>query len=1479
MKKMIFILIGLLFALHGYTQTPTDDNALLIELNTIDNLPADKLERINAAVAVMDAVEKAGAYIESLSDLFTNGNITLPVGIKKGDYSLIIQKINWDKEKRKPVVYATCAFKFKDTGQTVAFEGQAVLEGKKGLGTSGKLQLIAPVKRDIGKESVLVIHEGSSVNFGCEGVESFNVRMSWVVTSQTIIPVDANGTPTNTPLAATFETSFYNFDNFLISLNINKSFCIKGLNDVIFTLKGATLDQSDIETSAMTKFPDNYLSPSGTDAIRLWKGVSVSEASISLPQIFNSQAIGGDERFTVALQQVLFDENGFTGNVALKNLIPSESLNPESWTASLTDFSLSVLKNRITGFGFGGDINIPPFGKNSLMPYLATINPVTGEYEFKVNLANQYDFPVLKSTLTLNESSTIELAFKNKEIYPVIRASGTLSVNAPLGDDSTKVFSIPDITFENMVIRRESPYLEIGSVGFGGNLKSPNIGGFELSINNIHTFESGLTFEAGLNLNEMLSGITSLQLYGDYEHWKFNKLEVNRVAVNYNSSAFSLSGGVWFQNGDVIYGDGFRGDVKLSLLDKFQFNAVGVFGKKDIYKYFLVDVLYETSPTTGIPIPPLLSFYGFGGGLYKKMQQEGKSQSGLGSVSDFGKSLSGIRYVPDDKVGLGVMASALFATTPSGNTFNAKVGFEMQFNSAGGLNFAQLRGSASFMDNPDKLGSLSDNISERMKQMDASDTKQPQKLPKPDQNKIPDTKNSGLLTASINIDYDVSNKIFSADLYAFLNAGLIKGIGPNDQLGFASAYFSPDTWHIYMGTPYDRLGIKALNLATLSSYFMLGDGIPALPLPDEQVRNLLSQDKQEQLKRNNTSGLKNGTGIAFGAKLQTGFDATLTPFYAHLAVGLGGEFTLTNMNGALCKGYNGTPGINGWYADAQAWAYVQAGIGIQAKVFGRNRKFSILDLGAGVLLQGAGPNPLYFAGSVGGQYNILGGLIKGNCTFDFEMGEKCIIENSSPLGEDVIAQLSPGESAKDVSVFTSPQAIFNVPVGKEIKIEDDDGAMGIYMAVLEEFKVKYKDTNQAASGDGKYSDDGTVYMLAPEEPFESQKDMEVSAKVSFKKRVNNNWVYVNGDDGKPVFETKTAVFRTGDRPKEIQPEHVKYSYPVNRQYNYYTDEYNQGYIQLTQNYSYLFSDEKPEGFDQKIRFSDGRGMIAEIPFTYTTASSGNGIRMEINFSMDQVPVVPNKIYKMSIMNIPVQPDASIKSNITSETTVHSEGVEITHQRATETLKQLSEKEIYALSFRTSNYKTFAEKIKAFDKKSEGWRDFVEPYIHDIKTNLKEPELFDVYEIKGTDNENKLVQFTALVNQTEWYIQSFYPEMYRTQPGITPPVQKVDILTGTPDKILTEDEISINTSFGFNTQGVFRYALPYWCAYDFFAVKDNIARKARNGQITQQETNLLNTNHPPVVLQGDYPVAVNYVLPGKKIITSTANMVMYNPVNP
>jgi len=1310
----------------------------------------------------------------------------------------------------------------------------------------------------------------------------FEAKLMWMLTSDFIVPTNNQGTPTNRPLAVSFDALFQNFDNYLISLNIDQSFMIRGLNDIIFTLRGAILDQSDTETSAMVQFPQGYFSNPEQEQINLWRGLAVSEASISLPAVFKQSDSTKNERITLSLQNVLFDENGFTANVSAENIISSEFLDSESWGISLTDFSMGILRNSIHSFGFGGEINIPPFGENSLLPYRASLNPLTKEYEIRAGIAGTYDFPVLSASITLNELSTIDVSFRDGGVYPRINASGLLSINAPLGNDSTSLFSVPNLVFENMIISREAPYLEIGAISLTGNLRSPTLAGFELSVSDIHTFNngrgSGLGFTAGIGLNEMFAGTAGLRLYGDYEKWKFREVAVDRVNVDYQSTAFNLAGEVWFKRSDAIFGNGFRGDMRLSLINKFDFDAVGVFGKVDNYRYFLTDVFFNV-PGSGIPVPPVLSFTGFGGGLYRRMQQSTSPQS-----SDFGRSLSGINYVPDRNVGMGVMATTTFALQSSERAFNAKAGFEMQFNSSGGLNFVQFRGDAAFMDTPEKWGNLSDNIIANLRKKESGGgIIQPQPATMAELDRMPENKSSGFLTASINIRYDVTNRTFSADLNSFLNAGIITGAGANNQLGWASAFFAPGTWHVHMGTPTNRLGVRALSLAELNAYFMLGDNIPSLPLPPPRVLNNLSQENRARLTRNSSANSPAGRGIAFGSAFDMNFDARLWPFYARMAVGLGAEFMLVNLGNRVCLNHPGIPGINGWYAQAQAWAFVEADIGLEARLFGRTRTFSILDLSVAALLQGAGPNPFYFAGMVGGRFSVFGGLISGTCNFNFEIGTKCdLSEGGSPFGEDIIAQLTPNAGASDINVFTAPQAIFNVPVGLEMTIEQEDGTRGTYKITLEEFRVRYAD-GRIIAGRQRMSTDGTISMFTPHEPFESQANIEVYARVGFKRRVNNTWQHIT-EGGQPVFEEKQISFVSGERPTVLPPEFVKYSYPADRQFNFHSREYNRGYILVTRNFSYLFR-EKPEGFNQVLRFTDTNGRRHETSFTYRTNDTDNDIHLEIDFSLDQIPFRNEEIYKLSIVNVPIETNVDIASNIITETSaLETDGdsdLVRTERHAEEALTQLDEKIIYALHFRTSRFNTFAEKMRMLDRQATGWRGLnIEPAVHDIGLNLNpsriDTEFFDAHDLN-------FVQLTALVEQTDWFTQTFYSEMYRTR-ALTPPMDRVRIREWgvSAHRLLTDDEINKRRATGFvarSEEWSIIYSIPFWSSRDFYAIQRKIAVESLNRQLTVHEQYLLNRNLPPVVFRGDYPVRVSYVLPGRETVTSTVDITVFNPVTP
>ncbi|MDR0814127.1 MAG: hypothetical protein LBN37_00075, partial [Bacteroidales bacterium] len=131
MKKIYALILFIVWHLPCNAQVNAEAS-VPIDLNQIEQLQIERNDKVDAAFTAMKAVQNAGRYIQALSDLFSNGEIKLPVGIKSGDYELIIQKIEKDETTGKSRIHASCAFRFKDTGQRIAFEGSADIQGKNG---------------------------------------------------------------------------------------------------------------------------------------------------------------------------------------------------------------------------------------------------------------------------------------------------------------------------------------------------------------------------------------------------------------------------------------------------------------------------------------------------------------------------------------------------------------------------------------------------------------------------------------------------------------------------------------------------------------------------------------------------------------------------------------------------------------------------------------------------------------------------------------------------------------------------------------------------------------------------------------------------------------------------------------------------------------------------------------------------------------------------------------------------------------------------------------------------------------------------------------------------------------------------------------------------------------------------------------------------------------------------------------------------
>ena len=553
------------------------------------NMTEEQKNRYDAAVNAYNDIKKLGNVVNSLSDLLKNGILSLPCGIeqknKSDGYTLCIRSIESD-ENGDSWIMVSCVIPFKEKNGNVmiAFDGKAKIEGENGLGTAGELELVAPVSREIGK-TTLVFNSGTKVAFGCDGFEKVLAKMSFAITSNSIKAVDASGKPQGR-IKIDMETVFENFDDFSVSLDVSQRFKFEGLDDFTFLLKGATLDQSYTSTSTMVKFPIGYFDNKTESDKKQWRGLAITQAEVELPGFMGTTTDEGKKStanpIKLTLENVIIDGDGFSGNAAAQNIVTLGSIDTTTWSMTFDDFSINILKNDLTGLGFSGKLNAPPLGSNSMLDYDAKFSMAENNYVIDATLPDKADFPMLSGAMTIKPGSSVIVKIQDSEVYPTLVLNGELSVNAMIGNSSDNKLTLPDLEFSGMKIRRESPVFELGTFSLTGPLKTPEIAGFQLSIDSVRSFKedenTGLRVDAKVHVTDKFQGGAGVKLYGNPDKWKFKEVQLGKINVKFDQEAFSISGGVEFLNGDETYGKGFRGELELMLLKgKLKVDAVGVF--------------------------------------------------------------------------------------------------------------------------------------------------------------------------------------------------------------------------------------------------------------------------------------------------------------------------------------------------------------------------------------------------------------------------------------------------------------------------------------------------------------------------------------------------------------------------------------------------------------------------------------------------------------------------------------------------------------------------------------------------------------------------------------------------------------------------------------------------------------------------------------------------------------------------------------
>ncbi|MDP4240766.1 MAG: hypothetical protein Q8904_14990, partial [Bacteroidota bacterium] len=872
------------------------------------------------------------------------------------------------------------------------------------------------------------------------------------------------------------------------------------------------------------------------------------------------------------------------------------------------------------------------------------------------------------------------------------------------------------------------------------------------------------------------------------------------------------------------------------------------------FRYFYADGLLGINP--GISVPPFI-FNGFGGGLYYHMKQ-----SSGNDVSAFLASESGILYKPDKTIGIGVKSEIKFGVVKP-ELIDADAKFEIAFKSSGGINDINFKGFAKCL-----VPSL--NVALPAIKLNARNFA--------DGKSLAFDPGDSPLSVKLDMDMNFETEDFDASLEAFVRMDpIMQGVGPDGSAGRCVMHLGNSKWYIYLGTQTNPIGIKMLRMMESTSYFMAGYDIPTGMVVNPKVASILRINTSSCGADHDNARLENGKGVAFGSCMafSTG-KIQLTPFYGGFDIGAGFDILLNNYgNGAYCEGHTGTLGINGWYAKGQAYAYLDGNIGIEVKVFHRHRKFDILSIETAAQLEAEGPNPIYFEGQAGGRFRILGGMVKGNCKFKVSYGEQCKILNKvaeSPLADlQLIGDVTPEADKTEVDVFTSPQAVFNVPVNQIMDISDDNNLNHKYRASLEKCELTLN--GQTVPGSYQWNSDNSVLVYNPNDILADKKEYNFLVSLSFDEWQNGKWTTLTDSSGAKTVETKSVKFTTGDFPKELPQSVISYTYPLDRQYNFYPREYSKGYITFNKGMAPFFN--LGPAWKQVVRFVPVSGESAlTSDLSYDASSKTLSFNIPANIFCD-------KIYQLQLVNIPQK--VSIDNNVraqTSSTETSAGTTDVTIKTALGSVTEGEETAFYSIAFRTSKFKTFADKLSVTELKADMLYE-ISPYVYYLQSTFRNNEVFDKFEIYGEGTQTPLIRRTAQLEQSGWYQKNLAPLVYHTFPGNISVTWRDTSLVGCPprgelkiwqwdyDHSLTDLEIQTGNATAINNWAQFMYGPPYYWSKDYTDIRTKLANfypsmTNDNPQIESVLKKLI----WPVIDKGNYPVKFEYVLPGINKVTTS-----------
>ncbi len=1151
---------------------------------------------------------------------------------------------------------------------------------------------------------------GTYVSFTKDGFRKLRVRADYEFSQKLIVKQSDKE-----PVTATMVADVVNWNDWMATINI-EPFYLADNQDFGFNLKGvATYDHSDIRNPAGIPTKDidgkiNFLN-------KTWYGFLMPELDITLPAIFKNDKT--NKPIAVKVENMMIDNMGITGDVQGTDVLNIDDGNMDGWAYSLDSIGLRFVNNDYKNGGLKGKILLPITNKNvqSQLDYTSTLTHENNDvkkplaFNFIIKPKNAIEVPVFIATFDIDKTSSIIVQADKKEFKATATLNGKMSVSTPK-NSSVPEMKLVDMEFQKLVLQSKPKYFTVEKFNMSLNSPPKESSGFPISLDSVKLITEngiGLKFWINFALSDIkaipkASSVFSItgnpvQLQNGKLVFDFTpKLSLEKISIEGDMSVLKVKGFIQFYNGDATYGDGFKGAIQAIFPSlSVEIDAALQIGNVNSFNYWYVDAMVDFGKT-GIPMFPSTAAFGFGGGAYYNMKSNFDPKKAIeltptkSAEVNFGQSPSGVSYVPNQG-SMGIKASVIFGLQQR-ETFNANVTMELGFNTNGGVDFFRLSGEGRV---------------------------------------ISKDKTTAMGRGTVDILYQFDKQIFDMGIQVVLKIAAVTGNGT------LALHIEPSGFYLKVGRAWPENSRVNINFGPLNAnfYFQVGtmelDPIPPIPNVIQQI--LAKSGISTQFLSDARNGLESdGSGLIFGGGLEFSANACFLLICGDLYAGIGFDASLQKYS-TDCNGNHTTTsqiGIDGWYAVGQAYAGVQAKLYIDLGF----TKATIFDAGAGAVLVAKLPNPAYFAGAVGGYYDI--GIASGNFSFEFEYGTNCR-PKGNPLSElKLIADTDPHDGATDVEINLVPQIGTNIEIGKYFTLKEDMGKEmreRNFRFTKENISVIFTAGNESVPFEKNISEDKKTMYVYPADYLKTKTDyvLEITASLD---EYTDTWHPAKNKDGNPFLEKYTIHFTTGNGMKELYPDQVKYTMPYQGERNFCYAKVAQGLIDLYRPASLDLFDiphkEEPDSYELSylVRFiptgaSPSTAKITEVPVSI----AGNDFLFDIPTDLLKETIYTVQfIGQWKMKNVKTMTlnkgNSSEGKNLVSSASILKNNNQFfenkqINQRRLE-VKPYQQK-LFEFYFRTSKYSDYVEKMKtlevlAGDFKAQGEKD---KYARTVNVGQKE----------------------------------------------------------------------------------------------------------------------------------------------------------------